>query len=329
MNDFPADCLSLVADIGGTNTRVALAEGTTILPDTIRKYRNRDYDDLASVLRAFDDEQGGVDCAGACVAVAGPVHDGVAELTNLDWAIDRQTLARATRAEKVAIVNDLQAQGYALGYLDAGVVTQILPGTPGATIGARDAARLVVGIGTGFNAALVLQAGDERLVPPSECGHTSLPVRNGDDLALADFTAAETGFCAVEDILSGRGLERLYRWQAQIGGGGAGCSPSAAAIMRTVGDGSDPVAAAAAQNFTRLLGTVVGDLALIQLPFGGIYLVGGVARSFAPHLRDFGFEQAFCAKGRFGELMADFPVSVVNDDWAALMGCARFLSGLA
>ena len=67
------------------------------------------------MLAAYLATEGNVDCAGACVAVAGPVRDGVATLTNLDWTIDAATLARATRAETVAMLNDLQAQGHALG----------------------------------------------------------------------------------------------------------------------------------------------------------------------------------------------------------------------
>ena len=47
-----SDALFLVADVGGTNTRVAMAEGGIVLPDTIRRYSNRDFANLAPVLRA-------------------------------------------------------------------------------------------------------------------------------------------------------------------------------------------------------------------------------------------------------------------------------------
>ncbi len=115
MNKHPADTYSLVADVGGTNTRVALAEGTRLLPDTVRKYSNAQFPGLETVLRRYVEEEDDVDCTGACVAVAGPVRDGVGELTNLNWTFDRDSLVRATRAEQVAILNDLQAQGHALG----------------------------------------------------------------------------------------------------------------------------------------------------------------------------------------------------------------------
>lgn len=95
----PVDTLSLVADIGGTNTRVALADGRTILPETIRRYSNAEFPGLETVIRQYVKDENGVDPKAACVAVAGPVRDGKATMTNLDWTIDKPTLARATQAK--------------------------------------------------------------------------------------------------------------------------------------------------------------------------------------------------------------------------------------
>ncbi len=318
----PADTYSLVADIGGTNTRVALAEGTRLLPDSVRRFRNTEFAGLETVLRAYLRAEGDVDCSGACVAVAGPVCNGVGELTNLDWHMDNDTLARATRAETVAIVNDLQAQGHALDRIGAGNLRQVIA----AADPAPDAARLVIGIGTGFNAAPVYRTPTGLLVPPSEAGHANMPVRTGDELRLLQFVETAHGFPAVEDVLSGRGLERIYAWL----GAEAGDPREAAAADLVAGfeTGSDPRAAEAARFFARVLGAVAGNLSLIYLPFGGVFLSGGVARAIAPHLAGLGFAEAFRDKGRFAGFMGNFGVSVIEDDFAALAGCASHLAAL-
>ena len=319
----PANTYALVADIGGTNTRVALADGRNVLEPTIRRYANSDFPGLESVLRRYISDEGGVDPIAACVAVAGPVRDGRATMTNLDWAIDKTTLARATKAETVAILNDLQAQGHALGFLDPGNIRTILP----APASSAQAAKLVIGVGTGFNAAPVFDLDGGRIVTPSESGHANLPIRNEMELRLCQFVSNAHGFPAVEDVLSGRGLERVYAFL----GNEAGDPREAAAhdIMAGCADRSDPRAVAAAKLFTRILGTVCGNLSLIQLPFGGVYLVGGVARAFAPHLTEFGFGDAFRDKGRFAGFMANFAVHVIEDDYAALTGSAAHLVALA
>lgn len=314
-----ADRYTLVADVGGTNTRVALAEGARLLPDTVRRYGNTDHAGLPDLLCAYLAAQGGVDCAGAAVAVAGPVRDGRGSLTNLDWEIDAAGIARTTRAERVAVLNDLQAQGHALGHLEAGALRPVIAGP------AAGGVRLVIGIGTGFNIACVHDGPASRLVAAAEAGHASLPLRGEADQRLARFLEREHGFAAIEDALSGAGLCRLHAWLAEEAGGAA-ATEDAAEIMAALEAGGDPLAEAAVRLFVRLFGTVAGDLALTTLPFGGIFLAGGVARAVAPWLGPFGFAGAFRDKGRFGPFMADFAVTVIEDDYAALHGLAHHLA---
>ncbi len=320
----PASNTFLVADIGGTNTRVAMTKGARVDATTIRRYHNAEFPGLETVLGRYVDELGGPVPDAACVAVAGPVHDGRATMTNLDWTIDKLTLGRATGARVVSILNDLQAQGHAIGFIDPDRVTQILAG--GGENANPSAAKLVIGVGTGFNAAPVFDTEFGRLVAPSESGHANLPIRTEADLRLCRFVETAHGFPGVEDVLSGRGLERVYAWLGHEAGEPR--EAAAQAIMAACADGSDARALEAAHVFTRMLGTVAGNLALIQLPFGGIYLVGGVSRAFAPYLKSFGFGEAFRDKGRFAGFMGNFSVSVVEDDYAALAGSAAHLHAL-
>lgn len=313
---------NLVADIGGTNTRVALAAGPHLRTDTVTRYSNADHAGLEEVLRAFVEHHGNVDCAGACVALAGPVRDGRGSMTNLDWQLDEDTLARATGAETACLLNDLQAQGHALGFLADGSVTPVVQAER--AMGDAKTAKLVVGVGTGFNIAPVHETQAGRYVPASESGHVSLPAHNDAELRLAQFLEDHHGFPAVEDMLSGRGLSRVYTWLAAEAG--TPRDASAAQIMAGFEDGSDEMAREAATMFVRMLGKVTGDLALIHLPFGGIFFAGGVARAFSRHFGPLGFVEAFRDKGRFAGFMGNFEVGLIEDDFAALTGCATYLA---
>ncbi|MBV7409862.1 ROK family protein [Maritimibacter sp. DP1N21-5] len=314
-----SDRLSLVADIGGTNTRVALASGTELRADTIQRFKNADYPGLETVLRAYLDAQGNPDCDGACVALAGPVRDDVGSMTNLDWTIDAATVARAARAERVAVINDLQAQGYALGHIAENCLHTILPG-PSA---GDHASKLVIGIGTGFNCAPVHETAAGRIVTPSESGHANLPIRTDEELALCRHFETAHGFPAVEDVLSGRGIAHVASWMAERAG-----TPRDYASQDVIAgmENDDPLAREALRFFVRIMGTVTGNLSLIHLPFGGVFLVGGVARAVAPWLGELGFADAMRDKGRFAGFMKNFPVYLVEDDYAALTGCAHRLA---
>ncbi|MEO0665969.1 MAG: glucokinase, partial [Pseudomonadota bacterium] len=257
-----------------------------------------------------------------CVAIAGPVRDGVGTLTNLNWTIDKEMLRRATQAETVAVLNDLQAPGHALGHIDPANLTTIID----APEASPNAARLVINIGTGFNVAVVYETDTGRYVPPAEAGHANLPIRTEADLRLCKFVETSHGFPAVEDLLSGRGLERAYAFLAREAGNPA--EKSSQAIMAALEDGSDPLAEDAARMFVRLFGTVAGNLSLIFLPFGGVSLVGGMAKAMKPYYSRFGFEAAFRDKGRFAGFMGNFGVTVVEDDFAPLTGCAAHITSL-
>jgi glucokinase len=314
--------LCLVADIGGTNTRVALARGDAILTETVARFRNADHSDLEEILKTFLHGQSQPDCTAASVAIAGPVRNGRGTLTNRNWTIGPEMLRRATGAETVAILNDLQAQGHALGRIANDNLRVVLPGEAAAP----DAARIVIGVGTGFNIAPVHLVGGQRLVPAAEAGHVSLPVRNEAELELAAFIEEDHGFAAVEDVLSGRGLERVYAWHSRKSGEAQ--TKDAARIMADLADGTDLVSAEAVATFVRFFGRVAGDLALDHLPLGGVFLSGGVSRAMAPHFDRFGFREAFFDKGRFSDLMGSFSVSVIEDDFAALTGTAANLAAL-
>ncbi len=321
--------LALLADIGGTNTRVALADGKSVRSDSIRRYANADFAGLGDVLRRYMADEGAAGIDGVCVAAAGPVRDGVAVMTNLNWTIDAPLLTAATNARRTAILNDLQAQGHALGFIADSDLKDVIAGPA-----QSGAAMLVVGVGTGMNAAPVHDfavhgSGAARLVAPSECGHISMPIRTERDFRLSQFLSSTGphahGFAGVEDVLAGRGLERLYAFVTAEAGGEVAIS--AAEIMDRLA-GGEPAAQDCARLYVGILGAELGNLALIHLPFGGIYLIGGVARAMSPYFAQMGLTAAFRDKGRFAGFMESFRVQIVTDDFAALTGCAAYLDSL-
>lgn len=317
--------LAILADIGGTNTRVALAEGGHVRAETIRRFPNAEYkargQDIGQILRDYLD-QTGASVTGVCVAAAGPVQDGVATMTNLDWRMDAASLTAATGATACALLNDLQAQGHALGHVAVENLNRIVAGPEVA------GPMLVVGLGTGVNAAPVHGSGSGRIVAPSECGHVNMPVRSEEDMRLMRFVEAllssrgDIAHCGVEEVLSGRGLANLHSFAASEAGG---ASTALSAEVLAMLDRGEATAAHAARLYTRILAQTLADLALIHLPYGGIFLIGGMARAMTPHFARFGLGETFREARRVDLLQHAFSITVVEDDYAALTGCAAFL----
>ena len=154
-----------------------------------------------------------------------------------------------------------------------------------------------------------------------------MPVQTEQDFRLSRFVAHTGanahGYAGVEDVLAGRGLERVHAFICAEAGQPQDLK--AAAIMAALA-ADDPLARETAKLYMHLLGQELGNLALIHLPFGGIYLIGGVARAMVPYMDEMNLSAAFRTKGRFAEFMQSFAVFAVEDDFAALTGCAAFLA---
>ena len=306
----------LIADVGGTNTRVALAHDGQLQTGSIHRYRNVNQFGVAEILQDYLSNHAPDSRPSAvCIDVAGPVGDNQGQLTNLDWTVTTAQLCDATGASRGAIINDMQAQGLALSHLPNESFCSVLKGT------AQTGNRIVVNVGTGFNSAVVLGDGSKLTVPGSETGHVNLPVPSPEIFELHQYLTARFGFASAEEVLSGRGLGHIYAFLAQHSASEP--LPSSQHIMAHLD--SDPLALKSITILLEVFGCVCGNLALTHLPFGGIYLVGGMAQALADHYSDSPFHSAFAAKGRFSEFMSQFSVNLVQDDHAALAGCIAHL----
>ena len=303
----------LLVDLGGTNTRVASGDAHGVVAETTRSFRNRNFGGLGEVLSAYlKDEPGRVH--GLCAGVAGPVQNGTAQLTNYDWWIDAADLRKVTGAQHVHLINDLQAQGYALGDVPQTSIRQVKTGD------LRAGTRRVLNLGTGCNGAVVHEIGDRLFVPAAEAGHSTLPHSDGDLRALFDHLRESHAHLPIEAVLSGPGLVRVHAWVT----GAAGVSLSPEAVIEEIAAGG-----AAAQTtlslFLRTLGAIAGNFALHHLPMGGLYLSGGLAEAMAPYLDDPRFHEPFIARGPYTEIVRAIPIFVIAEDGFALRGCHRYL----
>jgi glucokinase len=316
---------ALVCDVGGTNTRLGLVERGVLTNDGLASFRNAEFSDFDSLLSAYLRQVGCDKVDTAAIALAAPIGPEGATLTNHDWTISRSGVGAVTGAKAIYFLNDFEALGFALLNVEA-LDKVILRDRPEATN--RRARRLVLGAGTGFNAAALIidPVTGHPVVAAAECGHMTLPVQGDEEHDIQRFLSRRRGRASNERALSGRGLTELYAWCCERAGTDAILQGSAEIVQRAL-DGSDGLARAAALLFARFLGRVAGDLALAFLPLGGIYLTGGVSRALLPLLKDDpAFMTAFHAKGRMSEFMDQFPIAMLTDDRVALTGCAAFLA---
>lgn len=315
--------MALACDIGGTNTRLGLVMGDRLLDASLASYANDGFGDFYALLDAYLTKVGRPQLESVCIALAAVATPQGATLTNRDWTIERGRVAATCGTQRVHFLNDFEALGFGLGQAEALGAEQLVPGR---SVGVSRP-RLVLGAGTGFNAAAWSppRFGTIPHVSAAECGHMTLPLQGEEEFSLQAALSKGRGRASVERALSGNGLVEIYQWCCGRNGREPKLLGAADVSARAI-DGTDPDCEAAAEMFMRLLGRVTGDLALAFLPAGGIYLSGGVTRSLAPLIRSSpAFHRAFCAKGRMADFMRGFPIFLLPDDRAALSGCAEWI----
>lgn len=305
----------LVADIGASHSRLALATADGPRLRRSRRFRNADHAGLAPLVAGYLAAQQ-VRVTEICAGVAGPVRRGVCRLTNLDWTIEAHALCDLTGAAHVHLMNDLQAQAHALDALPEASVEPRFAGQPD-----PDGPRLVMGLGTGSNIALAHRIGDALFVPAAEAGHTGLPHLDAGANAVIAALGQEVAHKPYEALLSGPGLARLHRLRT-------GVEKSSGEIVTGYGAGHS-ACVQSLDMFARILGAVLGNLALAHMSTGGIFLIGGLARAIAPHLAGLPFHAAFVARGPYRHILQAMPIHIITDDAAALLGCAQYLRARA
>jgi glucokinase len=311
----------LVADVGGTNTRIAIARmGGEMGGEMagLARFENADYASFYEVLASYAATHDLTHVTTCSVAVAGPVTSGSAYLTNRGWTVDAAGVAgvlESLSAGSVQLVNDLAALGYALPDLTTTQLSLIRAShDPGRT----NNQKLVIGMGTGFNICVVTMTRHGPVVIEAELGHASLPASAS--AALTDALGSEEAaqFTTYEHLLAGRGLPRLYRFFSD------GQNLTGSQILAAYHPENTDAAARSVDLAARVLGLIARELVFQYLPFGGIHFAGGVARGLLATAAKDLFLTAFAAPGHLSDQVALVPVYLITDDAAGLSGAAYF-----
>ena len=314
----------LAGDIGGTKTLLALARtgdgGPGILHE--RRYASRDWPDFAAVVRAFADESGLREpISAACFGVAGAVEGNRAKVTYLPWEIDGPALARSFGVRRIEVLNDFAAAAQGVADLPAADLVPLQEGHPLAS-----APRLLIGAGTGLGVAALLPDGDGWRTLGGEGGHVGFCPADEAQRAVMRHLQRQRRRVTAENVISGPGLLAIYDCLRQDAPAAA---PLADAAAIAAAAASEPVAGQALDLFIAAYGAFAGDLALLFMARGGVYLGGGIAPKIVSRLQQGGFLRAFAARDAHAGLMAGFPLHVIRNERLGLLGALRIAARLA
>ncbi|MFP5272050.1 glucokinase [Coleofasciculus sp.] len=344
--------LILAGDIGGTKTILRLVEEKhsqllQVLHET--RYPSRDFPDLVPIVERFLSEAGQklqrqLTIEKACFAIAGPVVNDTSNLTNLAWVLDARRLEEELAIAKVTLINDFAAVGYGILGLDSDDVCTLQSVTP-----QSEAPIALLGAGTGLGQGFLIQNQDRYQVFPSEGGHADFAPRTELEFQLLQYLREKYDIqrISAERVVSGQGIVAIYQflrdrqfahespeiaqvvrtWEREMGRSEKSVDP-AAEISKAALHKSDSLSEQTLKMFVEAYGAEAGNLAIKLLPYGGLYIAGGIAAKILPLMQDGTFVRTFTEKGRVSSLLEKVPVHIVTNPQVGLIGAAICASRL-
>ena len=327
------DMRLLVVDVGGTKTEtavVSLDDGKMKLADVAR-FPNCQFPHLEDVLDAYL-SQIGTPPQLACLAVAGPVANGSARLTNRPWSVNANSLAARYELEGSAVVNDAHALSCLVPDLSSSDVIPLVPGDV-----KREETRLVVIPGTGLGLSFITYEGGRFSSHPSEGGNAPFAPRNAEQTVIWQSALDELGHVRAEDMCSGHGLERIFRHSLQENPKKASSADHAVpdlppeqrtrAIMRGyLSSGESPICKLALDQFVEILCDTVEKYVLTFWATGGVYLAGGLLMPLSSKLAE-EFSTRF-ARSPYAPYMPEKPfVGLITTPHPVLQGAIAYARG--
>ena len=314
---------AVVGDIGGTNARFAIADLSRPAAPRIAAIAHLPSAHYVNLEAALGDYLASAPIRPrlAVLAVAGPVQDGEARLTNLNWHVVRQSVM-ALGFDAVSLVNDFCALAAAADALNDDDLERIGPNLPRRA----NATIALVGAGTGFGAAALVREPGKAIALAGEGGHIGFSPEDAEEIEILRRLSTRFGRVSIERILSGPGLVSLYDALAAIHGTFAALQ-TPHAIVEAAANGQ-PLATHALQRFAAIFGAAAGDIALTFGARGGVLLAGGLSEAVIAVLRAGPFRRRFEGKGRLSDFVRAVPTHLVRRQDAALLGCARLAEAM-
>jgi glucokinase len=307
----------LIGDIGGTNARFALIADRDAPWERIPDIRTDDHPTVEDAIEKAVFTRTALRPKTAILALAGPISGEAVGLTNCDWIFEPRKLIPRYGMAGMILLNDFEALSLSL----PGLGGDVDPIGGGKALPERP--KVVVGPGTGLGAGALIHARGAWVPVPGEGGHIDLGPVTERDFALWPHLEKSFGRFSAETLLCGPGLMRIYRGIASFEKRPAPFTTPAEVTSAGL-DGSDPTSVEALDFFVTHLGRLAGNLAVVFVATGGVYLAGGISARIAPALKSGGFREAFVAKDPHRHIMEEMMTAIIVKPDPALAGIADF-----
>jgi len=332
----------LACDLGGTKVLLGIFNKNAVsdFPNLTlkKKYISSEWTSLESILEDFlKNECKNINHpVSACFAVAGPISNNKAKIINLSWNISGDELKNKFKFKNCELVNDFAVQIYGIPFLKKSQYSSIQDGND--YYGENKNMHAIVGAGTGLGIARGIISGNKVKVLASEGGHVEYSPKSELEwelkIWLKNYLKVERISC--ERIISGTGLARIAEWR--LSKPDAKNHPLRKYLKElkmfenlrkefpekicNLSKQGDPLMIEVERIWLDAYASLLGDIALQELCFGGLWISGGTAPKHFKNFKSELFMKQFSDKGRLKDILKIIPVKVILDEEFGLFSAA-------
>ena len=322
--------INLVADIGGTNIRLATTDKYNNLND-IETYQCQNFPHLSNVIYQYLSDKKLLNSrVNACLAIACPVDTDAISMTNFPWQFSQKQLKQDLKLHSLTLINDYTAIGMAIPLLNDQQKVKV---GGGEAVAKKPIA--VCGPGTGLGVANLVNIDDHWHCLGGEGGHTDFAPVDELDIHIFQQLKRNKQRISYEQLVSGYGIEQIYQALVAINQqtdkqstGTDIVKLSAQEISSKAISGDCATCFQTLSQFCKVLGSFSGNLALTTGSVGGVYIAGGIVPRFVEFFKDSGFRERFETKGRMSYLNQNTPTYVITESQPGLLGAAAYINQL-
>ena len=332
----------LACDLGGTKVLMALykensGEDLPILIEK-KKYKSSEWNSIYEITEDFLEKK----CKGqftpkvACFGIAGPVNNNNAKITNLNWEISELSLKNIFHFEKAELINDFAVLIYGIPYLSDKQFKTIQDSTNNSVD--FNGHHTFIGAGTGLGISRGIISGTKIFVLPSEGGHSEFAPKTLEEWQLKQWIKGNLNVERVsnERIISGEGLSNIARWKFSKNNikdhplndlikeeeeSNIINKTLAGRICQLANEG-DVLMSEVEKIWFDAYSSFIGDLALHELSFGGLWIAGGTAPKHFKNFISNSFLKQFSNKGRLKDIVKTIPIRIILDEEFGLHSAA-------
>ncbi len=309
----------LIADIGATNARFALADDKGFYEQKVLQCA--DFPTIVDAAKAYLDGIGQEKPKRAAFAIAGPISGDFFEMTNHLWSFSIKETQQSLSLDGFALINDFKAIALGIPHLTDADLVKVGGGErqPQGTIG-------IVGPGTGLGVASLFWDGQQYRANSGEGGHITMPAKTQREFDIFRTLRYKYRHVSAERVCSGKGLINIYNAIRVLDGRDDIPERTAEEISVCAIEKTCTVCEEALDKMMGFLGCIAGDLAVTLGSFGGVYIAGGIPAKLGDYFLNSRFRSEFEAKGRFDAYLKPIPTYLITHPYTAFVGLQHYIT---